>query len=163
MRVLGIDPGYKNLGLAVVELSETGAAPTVLWSQDVYVGETATPEHYSQTLVPYLNNVYSQWEFTAIGTETPPFIQQQIQTTALIHRVFGNIECWAYERGLPVRYIFPTTIKTKARNLLGIKDVKENSKGLIRTAVEHILGGKARRTSHENDAVFAAWACWTVA
>lgn len=160
MRVLGVDPGYCHLGLAVVEFSETGAAPTVLWSQDVYVGETTSPERYSQTIVPYLNNIHAEWGFQAVGTETPPFIQQQIQTTALIHRVFGNIECWAFERELPVRYVSPVSIKSQARRLLGLTDVKENSKAMIRAAVEQILGGKARRTSHENDAVFAAWACW---
>lgn len=163
MRVLGIDPGYKNLGLAVVEFSETGAAPTVLWSQAAYVGETASPEHYSRTIIPYLNNIYTDWAFTAVGAETPPFIREDVQTTALIHRVFGNIECWAFERGLPVRYVSPRSIKAKARRLLGITDVEENSKGLIRTAVEQIVHGKAQRTSHENDAVFAAWACWGTA
>lgn len=158
MLVLGLDPGFRNLGMAVVSVS--GESAEVTWSTNLHVGDGDGPQHYSKTLVPYLNRIYDEFRFEAVGAETPPFIQQQIKTTALLHRVFGNIECWAYERDLPVRYIMPTGIKARARALTGETNPKENSKALIRAAVERLVHGKARRTNHENDAVFAAWACW---
>lgn len=156
---LGIDVGFTNLGLAVVDMGPD-APVSVAWSQNVYVGDSGHPQHFSKTLVPYLNNIYAEYQFTCIGAETPPFIVGQIKTTALLHRVFGNIECWAHERGLPVRYVAPMAIKRRAQRLVGETDKKRTEKALIREAVERLVGGKARRTNHENDAAFAAWACW---
>lgn len=158
MLTLGVDIGFRNCGLCVASVSAGSAE--VAWSTNLHVGDSDHPQHYSRTLVPYLNRIYDEFHFEALGAETPPFIQQQIKTTALLHRVFGHIECWAYERGLPIKYIPPTGIKAAARELTGCADPKENSKRLIRLAVEQLVGGKARRTNHENDAVFAAWACW---
>lgn len=158
MRVLGADPGFRHLGLAVVEFSETGAAPVVLWSQDVYVGDADHPERYAPMLVPYLENVYGEWSFTAVAAETPPMIQKNLKTSCMLQRTFGVVDGWAAARGIPVQYRSPVNLKAAARRLLGITDAKENSKGMMRAACEHILGGKALRTSHENDALFAAWA-----
>lgn len=160
LRVLGADPGFKNLGLAVVEFSETGAAPVVLWSQDVYVGDADHPERYAPMLVPYLENVYGEWSFTAVAAETPPMIQKNLKTSCMLQRTFGVVDGWAACRGIPVQYRSPVALKAAARRVLGITDAKESSKGMMRAACEQILGGKARRTSHENDAFFAAWVCY---
>lgn len=148
------------MGLAVVDVSETGGAPVVLWSQDVYVGDLDHPERYGPMLVSYLNNIYNDWSFSCVGAETPPMIQENIKTTAMLQRVFGVVDGWAAMRSLPVRYIAPVTIKVRARRVTGEPDLKRTDKSLVREAVEKLIGGKACRTSHENDAVFAAWACY---
>lgn len=160
MRVLGCDPGVIHLGLAVVEFSETGGAPVVLWSQDVHVGDTSHPERYGPMLCPYLTNIHAEWSFTCIGAETPPMIQDNLKTTAMLQRTFGVVDGWAACHALPVKYASPVSLKAAARRVLGITDAKETSKGMMRLACEQILGGKARRTSHENDAFFAAWVCY---
>lgn len=160
MRVLGFDPGVKNLGLAVLDREAPGEPLEVLWSANMFVGEMDAPDTYSRSLVPYLDNIFNEFHFEAVGGEEPPIIMEQIKTTARIQRVCGILDGWACAHDLKVRTRPPTTLKAAARRLLRIEDPKENSKNMMRAAVEKILGGKARRTSHENDAVFAAWACW---
>lgn len=158
MRVLGVDPGYRHLGLAVIETEPL----TLSYSQTVVVGTSDAPQSYTHTLVPYLNNIQAEFHFEAIGTETPPFIEGQIQTTAMLHRVFAIIETWAFMQApkIEIRYRAPMALKAAARRLLGIADPKENGKAMMRRALIQIVGASGK-TDHENDAALAAIASYT--
>ncbi len=159
MIVLGIDPGYRNLGLSVVKVSDDGKEFEILHSDSVSVGKATAPLLFAKFLWPKLSRLSEEYgPIEAIGTETPPFIMGQIQTTAFLWSVSSIIAAWACDRGIPMRNTSPIGLKRATAKLL---EIPFNRKGMaskkdVRRAVERVVGkGTSGKTSHENDATLA--------
>ena len=54
MIVLGVDPGYRNLGLSIVKISADGKAVKVLYSENMSVGKATAPMLFTKFLWPAL-------------------------------------------------------------------------------------------------------------
>ena len=152
--VLGVDPGYRNLGLAVVQLSGN---PKILWSDSISVGTHEHGMSFSKVLVPKLEQLDIHFGINSIAMETPPFIQRQIKTSALLWAVGSIIFTWGHMQGKERKHCSPIAIKRGVSKVLGIPWNRKfiPKKNQVKEVVQKVFGS-APRTSHENDAVLAA-------
>ena len=158
MIVLGVDPGYRNLGLSIVRVSEDGKVAEVLHSENMSVGTATAPMAFTKFLWPKLvalNETYGPIE--AVASETPPFIMGQIKTTAFLWAVSSIIVAWSYSVGIPFRHASPLSLKKAVCRAV---DKKWNQKFIpkkseVKEVVQSITANTGR-TSHENDATLAA-------
>lgn len=157
MRILGVDPGYRNLGLALLDINEEQRIVTPLWSGSLSVGTADNGLNYVKFLWPKLNEIYAEHGCDGVASETPPFIMRQIKTTAMLWSVSSVISCWAYTSGLSFRHAAPMTLKRAVSRALGRKFERKKvpKKSDVKTAVEQYMG-TSFKTSHENDAALAA-------
>ena len=79
MRILGVDPGYRNLGLALLDINEEQRIVTPLWSGSLSVGTADNGLNYVKFLWPKLNEIYAEHGCDGVASETPPFIMRQIK------------------------------------------------------------------------------------
>jgi len=157
--ILGVDPGYRNLGLAVVRLSEGGIRAEVLWSDSFSVGSAEHGMAFHKVLVPKLEELALRYNFAGVAMETPPFIQRQIKTSALLWAVGAIIWTWGHLRGLTLRHCSPIAIKRAVCRALGLPWNRKfiPKKAQVKETICHCtLTGQGLRTSHENDAALAA-------
>ena len=171
MRVLAVDPGYSNLGLAVVEIERAGGfrcVREVFHSRNVKVGNAVRPIAFAANVVRELDDLERRYgKFDAVALETPTFIQKQLRTTALIWHTIGAVLAWAAVRDLPPRWLSPMQLKRVAAGLLGREwdPKKAASKREVKEAVNQAFKEEDHRkfeSSHEADAVLAAIGCWGV-
>ena len=153
MKVLGIDPGYRNLGLTVVDLKSM----TILHSENMTVGHSDNIMSFLKFLYPKLIALHAEYNFGAIGSESPPFIMRQIKTTAGLWAVSSIILAWAYERDIPFRHASPLSLKRAVVAYNGEKWDRKKipKKPAIRKVVSSLFGSHCK-TSHEDDAALAA-------
>jgi len=158
MIILGVDPGYRNLGLSVVEIDEYSTRIKILSSQNMSVGKATAPLMFTKFLWPTLSSLHSQYGIDAIASETPPFIMGQIKTTAFLWAVSSIIVAWAYSEDIPFRHASPISLKKAVSRVLQIPWSKKYmpKKSDVKSAVERLSGEKGLPTSHENDATLAA-------
>jgi len=166
VRILSLDPGYANLGIAIVEVdrSKRGlkAIRAIPHSESIRVGNAIQPMSFSRRLLPALKQLDKDWgPFDAVAMETPPFIMRRVKVRCLIWHVMGVVSCWAAYEGIPIRHRSPIQLKKTACQVLRREFDSKNipKKADIRKVVDK-LGHKPRPTSHENDAVLAAYACF---
>lgn len=153
MKVLGVDPGYRNLGLTVVDLKSM----TILHSENMTVGHSDNIISFVKFLYPKLTELHEKYNFTGIGSETPPFIMRQIKTTAGLWAVSSIIMSWAFERGMPFRHASPISLKRAVVRYNGdVWDKKKIPKKAEVKVVIKKLYGSCCKTSHEDDAALAA-------
>jgi Holliday junction resolvasome RuvABC endonuclease subunit len=163
--ILGIDPGYTNLGLAVIDTD----GPRLVWTDCVTVGVHSRPDLWAKKLWPILESLGQQFAIEGVATETPPYLTPQgstrksqkahlVKTSALLARVSGIIQGWAESRNLPYQEIPPVTLKRTAAALLEVPWDRHfmPKKSEIALCVSGIFGERAR-TSHENDAALIAY------
>lgn len=160
MIVLGIDPGYRNLGLAILRVSEFKAEH--LWSETWSVGSSSSGINFAKLLWPRLEKLDMRFDIEAIASETPPFIMRQIKTTALLWAVSTVITSWAVHRGIPFKHAAPIALKRGTSRALKLpwnpkyipkkKDIKLVVKQYCDTS---------GRTNHEDDAALAAILLYT--
>jgi len=158
MIVLGVDPGYRNLGLSVLRIAEDGTTAEILHSQNMAVGRATAPMAFAKFLIPALERLDKTYgPIEAIASETPPFILGQIKTTAFLWAVTSIIVAWAQLKGMSMRHASPLSLKRGVCRTLGMKwDQKFiPRKSHVKQAVDKLLG-EVGTTSHENDATFAA-------
>ena len=67
MIVLGVDPGYRNLGLTLVRISADQTAAKVVFSQNMSVGKATAPMAFTKFLWPELERLTR----TALSTPWP--------------------------------------------------------------------------------------------
>jgi Holliday junction resolvasome RuvABC endonuclease subunit len=151
--VLGIDPGYKNLGICVVNVETR----EIIHSENFTVGGDSNIMGFSKKLWPKLEELYTEYGFEAIGTETPPFIMRQIKITTGLWAVSSIINAWATYRELEMKHIAPITIKKRAVAIMGgVWDPKNvPRKPYIRKVVEQLTGAHGT-SNHDDDAILAA-------
>ena len=154
MRILGIDPGYRNLGLAIIDIQPSGAH--IVWSENMSVGSASNGLFFVKFLWPKLDELYVKYGIEGLASETPPFIMKQVKTTALLWAVSTITVCWAYHRGLPFRHASPISIKKAVARALGLpwRQKSMPKKKEVREAVIQYTGNGLG--SHENDAVLSA-------
>jgi Holliday junction resolvasome RuvABC endonuclease subunit len=158
MIVLGVDPGYRNLGLCLVKISDDGKAAKLLWSESSAVGKATQPLMFVRFLWPKLERLHKEYgPIQAIASETPPFIMGQIRTTAFLWAVSTIIVSWAHHHSIPFRHAAPLSLKRAVCRALDKpfdrKAIPKKSE--VKETVQTLLG-ECCRTSHENDAALAA-------
>lgn len=160
MIILGVDPGYRNLGLSIVETSADEQSAKVRHSTNVSVGKVTAPLMFARFLWPKLDDLNKKFgPIEGIASETPPFIMGQIKTTAFLWAVSSIIVSWAHVNGVPFKHSSPISLKRAVCSILGRvwsrKDIPK--KADVRAAVVALVGDVAKgTTSHENDATLAA-------
>jgi len=153
MKVLGIDPGYRNLGLTIVDLKSM----TILHSENMTVGHSENIMSFVKFLYPKLTQLHREYNFAGIGCESPPFIMRQIKTTAGLWAVVSIVLSWAFERDIPFRHASPLSLKRAVVTYNGEKwDKKKIPKKHEVKVVIKKLYGDCCKTSHEDDAALAA-------
>jgi Holliday junction resolvasome RuvABC endonuclease subunit len=168
MIVLGVDPGYTNLGLSVVELDRAGGLTSlrrVLHSENMEVGQATRPLRFAGNLATKLQSLHENYgPIEAIGMESPTYIQSQIRTTALLWHVVGILLGWAETRDIPYRSRTPMELKRVVSDVLELRWDRRNppSKKLVIRGMATLLGCPSREleSSHEADSILAAFACW---
>jgi Holliday junction resolvasome RuvABC endonuclease subunit len=159
MIILGVDPGYRNLGLSIVDISEHGTHLEILFSKNMSVGKATAPLMFTKFLWPELIHLHAKYKFEAIASETPPFIMGQIKTTAFLWAVSSIIVSWAYAHKIPFKHASPISLKRGVSRILQIPWSRKYipKKSDVKAAVKRLTkGGESCSTSHENDATLAA-------
>ena len=158
MIVLGVDPGYRNLGLSVVRISADGQAAKVVYSENMSVGKATAPMAFTKFLWPRLEELDKQYgPIEAVASETPPFIVGQIKTTAFLWAVSSIIVAWAHSRGTPFRHASPLSLKKAVCRAVGKEWDRKfiPKKSEVKSVVKSITASDSV-TSHESDATLAA-------
>ena len=160
MIILGVDPGYRNLGLAVMRVSDYSAE--IVRTSTMSVGSASRGMDFAKILWPHLDNLHSTYGIEGVASETAPFIQRQIKTTALLWAVSSIISAWAVHRDIPFKHAAPITLKRATCRALKIpwdrkfmpkkKDIK-----LVIKQYCDVSG----RTNHEDDAALSAILLYT--
>jgi len=158
MIVLGVDPGYRNLGLSVLKVSNEGQKVEVLHSLNMAVGRATAPMSFAKFLVPALEKLDKEYgPIEAVASETPPILPGNIKTTAYLWAVTSIIVCWAQVKGMAMRHTSPLSIKRGVCRALNMEWDRNfiPKKSHVKLAVDKLVG-ETGKTSHENDATFAA-------
>ena len=159
MIVLGVDPGYRNLGLSIVDISEHSTRLEIPFSRNMSGGKATAPLMFTKFLWPELERLHAEYKIEAIASETPPFIMGQIKTTAFLWAVSSIIVSWAYAHDIPFRHASPISLKRAVSRTLQVPWTNKYipRKSDVKAAVKRLTkDGTARSTSHENDAILAA-------
>jgi len=156
--VLGVDPGYRNLGLALVRVANDGKAAEVIYSKNMSVGKATAPMAFTRFLWPELERLNAEYgPIDAVASETPPFIMGQIKTTAFLWAVSSIIVAWAHAREIPFRHAAPISLKKAVCRATG--EVWNSKfiprKSAVKAVVKSITASSCV-TSHESDAALAA-------
>jgi Holliday junction resolvasome RuvABC endonuclease subunit len=158
MIVLGVDPGYRNLGLTLVRVTEDGNRAEVVHSENMAVGKATAPMAFTKFLWPKLQALHkAHGPIEAVASETPPFIMGQIRTTAFLWAVSSIIVAWAHSEGIPFRHASPISLKRAVcratKRPWNRKYIPTKSE--VKLLIAQLLGTPCP-TSHENDAALAA-------
>lgn len=158
MIVLGVDPGYRNLGLCLVKISDDGKAAKLLWSESSAVGKATQPLMFVRFLWPKLERLHKEYgPIQAIASETPPFIMGQIKTTAFLWAVSSIIVAWSHTNNITFRHASPLSLKKAVCRVAGREWSRKfiPKKSEVKEVVQAITADTGQ-TSHENDATLAA-------
>lgn len=158
MIVLGVDPGYRNLGLALVRVNEDGNEAEIIHSKNMSVGKATAPLAFTKFLWPELERLQAEYgPIEAIASETPPFIMGQIKTTAFLWAVSSIIVAWSHHNKLAFRHASPISLKRAVCRALERPWDKKfiPRKSEVKLVIDK-LTGQPCATSHENDAALAA-------
>jgi len=167
MLILGIDPGYRSLGLALVNTEKCA----IVCAKTVDCGKQPLAQHkiLSRALDELLNDYP---DVKLVATERPPFgfagSRSGGQTACLMWWVLGGVGSWAAQRRIPMRDITPKALKVFAEEIIGKKYLDWPQKGKHKTrsekkwgmaeAVKKLTGANEHSSDHEADAILAAFA-----
>ena len=167
MLILGIDPGYRSLGLALVD-TENG---DIVCSKTIDCGTNPLTQHKLLNLA--LDDLLDDHpDIELVATERPPFgfagSKTGGKTACLMWWVLGGLGSWAARRKIPLRDITPTALKNFAVATIGKRYEDWPQKGKYKTrsekkwgmaeAVKKLTGANEHSSDHEADAVLAAFA-----
>lgn len=158
MKILGVDPGYRNLGLCLVDISSSGKAAQRVYSTNMSVGRATAPLAFTKFLWPELDRIHRvHGPIEGIASETPPFIMGQIKTTAFLWAVSSIVVAWSHVNKTAFRHASPISLKRATCRGLGREWDKRYipKKSEVKQLIVQLLGESAG-TSHENDAALAA-------
>lgn len=113
MRILGIDPGYERLGIAVIEIGKQGGAgkkEVLLFSECFKTSREATHEIRLKKVGRKIREIISEWKPEEVAIEELFFNINQ-KTALLVAQAFGVIIYEAAEAGLPVSLYGPLQVK----------------------------------------------------
>ena len=158
MIILGVDPGYRNLGLSVVRITDDKQGIKILFSENMSVGTATAPMAFAKFLWPELERLNEEYgPIDGVASETPPFTMGQIKTTAFLWAVSSIIVAWAYSKDIAFRHASPISLKKAVCRALNLEWNRKfiPKKSEVKRAVEGITS-ECGHTSHENDATLAA-------
>lgn len=174
-KILGIDPGTRNLGLVVVDTEQR----EVLASVNVNCGSLAHPATFAKVVWREISKLHERHGIEEVKSEAPPYgltdargrgaVQEMVKkckVVAGLHRVMGAVDAWAIQNGVRVSYITPQEIKNFSGQVIGLPYSKWPKKGPRKTRPEKKWGVReaatrlangGSNTDHEADAVVAAF------
>lgn len=153
MRILGIDPGFDRLGVAVVE-KERGERERVLFSTCITTSAKDTFPTRLLAVTKETEHIIKKWRPDAVAMET--LIVTKNQKTAMrVAETRGALTYIAALSGLPVYSYAPSEIKLSAagHGRADKKDVERMVRLLVSFPKEKVL-------DDEIDAVAVAIACF---
>lgn len=156
--VLGIDPGYANLGLSVFDTERN----RVLEGVCVRAGSVDAPQNFGKRLGPLLEAMHERHTIEAIALEGYPIFPRNPRTTRGIWAATSSVLGWGSAYGFDVKSQRPIALKKHCADVLGIKWNRSfmPTKNQMAEAVEKITGRPAHKIDHVNDATIAAHACY---
>jgi len=158
MIVLGIDPGYANLGLSVFD-TETNK---VLEGVCVRAGDVNRPHRFAQRVVPLLEAMHGRNKVEAVALEGFPIFPRNAKGTAGIWAATSTVLGWAACYDMEIKMQRPIALKQHCAKVLG-KPWNRNfmaTKAEMGEAVAKITGKAPHKIDHVNDATMAAHACY---
>lgn len=152
MRILGIDPGFDRLGIAVVE-KERGERERVLFSTCVTTSATDPFAKRLRVVVGEAERVMKKWKPDIVALETL-LVSKNQKTAMRVAETRGALIYVTEILGIPSREYTPTEIKLSAggHGRAEKKDVERMVRLLVSFPKEHVL-------DDEIDAVAVAITC----
>lgn len=149
MRILGIDPGYERLGVAVVE--RIGGKDTLLFSTCLQSPRGIPFEVRLLTLARGLRAIIDTYQPTVMALETLFMTNNQL-TVMKVAEARGMIQLIGAEKGLAVRELGPGEIK------VAITGYGKSDKAAMMIMIMRLTGIKKRAYDDEFDAIAVALA-----
>jgi len=148
MRVLGVDPGYDRLGVAILERSD--GSETVLHSACA----TSDPNHSMperfHTLGATVASLLRDYQPELVAVETLFFNQNQ-KTAIAVAQIRGIILYLAQEAGCTIKEYGPQTIKVATTGY-----GKSDKQAVLAMVPRLVTGAPASATDDEFDAIAVA-------
>lgn len=154
--VLGVDPGYANVGLSVLRKVK-GSPPELVFSRCLSAGNAGNLASFLGVTRKALSQIHEVYPFTEWATEILPVLDN-LNTTLNIRFASGMLWDAAHElTGHAPRLVSAQTVKSCATRILDIPNKKDVyvTKGQVGEAVHRVLGQNSL-THHENDASLVA-------
>ncbi|HEY4489054.1 MAG TPA: crossover junction endodeoxyribonuclease RuvC [Candidatus Paceibacterota bacterium] len=147
MRVLGIDPGFDRLGMAVLEGDPS--RPTFVWSECVLPAKGEAAERLS-TVYRRTSEVIHEYSPHVLAIETL-FFSTNKKTALQVAEARGAILAAAGNAGIQVREFSPGTVK------LAVTGHGSADKAAIARMIPHLITlPKKKRLDDELDAIAVA-------
>lgn len=146
MIILGIDPGYANCGLAVVEKNSDGKY-VVLQTVSAGLGPRKSEGERIDVIAEALLKIFKRHRISAVGFERN-FFGRNKSSAFKIAQVVGVLKYLCHKNSKSFYEFLPNDIK-------GSVGTADKSKLAMASAVQTITG-RSFSTSHETDAVAVA-------
>lgn len=144
MRVLGVDPGFDRLGIAVLEGDPS--RPTYVWSTCIEPAKGAREERLARVALE-INKAIEKYTPDVIALETL-FFSTNRKTAVGVAEARGAILAAAGAAGLSVREFSPQQVK------LAVTGYGASDKGAIARMIPHLITlPKGKRKDDEMDAI----------
>lgn len=151
MKVLGIDPGYDRLGIAVLE--RTGSKETVLFSDCFITNRQDSHETRISFLGQEVRKVLKQWNPDFVAIEKL-FFNKNITNAIKVAEVRGVVTYEAYLSGAQLREYGPQQIK------VAVTGYGKSDKSQVTFMVKKITGiTKPKILDDEYDAIAIGITC----
>lgn len=151
MRVLGIDPGYDRLGLAIVE--KNSGQDKLIFSTCLVAPKNKTFESRLVKIGTEINELINQWQPDTLAIEKL-FLTKNQKTASRVSEVRGMVIYLAASHGLTVYEYTPMEIK------LAIAGYGKASKEQVINMVTMITGMKgSKKHDDEYDAIATGLTC----
>jgi len=147
LRILGIDPGYERLGLAVIERTENPRREKLLFSACFKTLSSLPHAERLNLLGTEVKKVIDEYSPTALAIETL-FFQNNQKTAFKVAEARGAIIYQAKKKGLTVTEFTPLQIKT------AITSYGRSDKSQIKMMVKKLISiDKTIKYDDEYDAI----------
>lgn len=148
MTILGIDPGYDRIGIAIIEKSKSGNA---LLHSECFTTDAKSP--FYERLVKIekrINEVLNEFEPDTLSIETL-FISKNQKTGMRVAEARGVIALTAAKKGIPIFEYSPPEIKAAITS-----DGRSDKTQMIKMIPLLVKMGPGKRYDDEYDAIAAA-------
>lgn len=148
---LGVDPGFANLGLCVID----DESPRILASRCISLGHRKDYASWHVHAQRVLKGLAETYNIDGIAMEAPPVLHDE-EVTRLLWYTCGLVLGAIGLKG-SARIISASVVKKHTAQVLGVSWNKDNvpTKSEVRASIETIYGTRLT-TSHEADAAMIA-------
>ncbi len=155
-RVLGVDPGYANVGLSILEGTKD-TPPKLIYARCFAAGTANSESSFLGITRKIITELHEEYGFEQWATEVLPVLDN-LKTTLNIRFASGILWDVAHHlTGRGPRLVAAQTVKSATCRILDIPNKKSDyiTKAKVGEAVLRTFGTNAR-THHENDAALVA-------